>query len=288
MRILVTGSSGLVGSELVPMFSAMGHSITRIFHNRPLPDLEGHDAVINFAGENIAGRWNNDKKLRIRDSRVRNTRALCETLADLTMPPKVFISASATGYYGNRGSAVLRESAPPGVDFLAEVCRDWEAATDPAVGRGIRVVNLRFGVILTPEGGALPKMLTPFRLGIGGVIGDGRQYMSWITMDDVLGVITHALMTSELRGPVNAVTPHPVTNEEFTRTLGRVLRRPTMLPMPAFAARLAFGELADALLLASQRVEPTKLLASGYEFQFPKLEGALRHLLSREQAKIAA
>jgi len=280
MNILLTGSSGLVGSALVSALTAAGHSITRLVHSKPWPDLAGHDAVVNLAGDNIAaGRWTPEKKARIRDSRVQLTRQLSESLVKLMPPPKVLISASAIGYYGNRGDEVMRDESLPGLDFLAGVCCDWEAAAKLAAEAGIRVVYLRFGVILSAAGGALAKMLTPFKLGAGSVIGNGRQWMSWIALDDVAGAIQHALATDSLRGPVNTVAPNPVTNREFTKTLGRVLGRPTLFPMPAFAARLAFGEVADTLLLASQRVESAKLAASGYRFQFPELDGALRHLL---------
>jgi uncharacterized protein (TIGR01777 family) len=249
------------------------------------PGLEGLDAVVHLAGESIAsGRWTAEKKARIRNSRVQGTQVLCEAFGQLARPPQVLVSASAIGYYGDRGTTVLREESRPGSDFLAEVCRAWEAATAPAVQRGIRVVLLRFGVVLSANGGALAKMLLPFKLGLGGVIGSGQQYMSWIALDDVIGAIQHALSTESLHGPANAVAPHPVTNREFTKTLGRVLRRPTLVPLPAFAARLAFGEMADALLLASQRVEPGRLLQSGYVFRYPELENALRHLLGQGHA----
>ncbi|MCX6907006.1 MAG: TIGR01777 family oxidoreductase [Verrucomicrobia bacterium] len=282
MKILLTGAGGLVGSALVPLLTAGGHNITRLSYSQPWPDLAGHDAVVHLAGENIAtGHWTPEKKARIRDSRVEVTRRLCETVARLASPPRVFVCASAVGYYGNRGDELLHEESAPGAGFLAEVCRDWEVATKPAADAGIRVVNLRFGVILSATGGALAKMLTPFKFGVGGVIGDGRQWMSWITLDDVIGVIGDALANGTLHGPVNVVAPQPVTNREFTKTLGRVLGRPTVFPIPAFALRLAFGEMADALLLSSQRMEPAKLVASGYRFRFPELDGALRHLLNR-------
>lgn len=282
MKILLTGAGGLVGSALTPRLAAGGHGITRLSHSQPWPDLAGHDAVVHLAGENIAtGRWTPEKKARIRDSRVEVTRRLCEAVAKLASPPRVVICASAVGYYGNRGDEVLREESAPGADFIAGLCRDWEAATKPAVDAGIRVVNLRFGVILSAAGGALAKMLTPFKLGLGGVIGDGRQWMSWVALDDAVGVISGALADETLRGPVNVVAPRPVTNREFTKTLGRVLRRPAIFPLPAFAARLAFGEMAGALLLSSQRVEPAKLVASGYRFRFPELGVALRHWLNR-------
>jgi uncharacterized protein (TIGR01777 family) len=226
-------------------------------------------------------RWTAEKKRRIRESRTTATRLLVQTLARLPKPPGVLISASAIGYYGSRGDEVLTEHSGPGTGFLADVARDWEAATAAAIAHGIRVVNPRLGVVLSDHGGALAKMLMPFRLGMGGVVGDGTQWMSWIALDDVVGAIQHALAIDSLRGPVNAVAPGPVTNAELTRTLGRVLARPTIVPLPAFAARLAMGEMADALLLASHRVLPARLQASGYIFRHPSLEGALRAELGR-------
>ncbi len=299
MRILVSGSSGLVGSALVPYLGTGGHQVVRLIRAQPAAGaaavswdpagrtldskaLEGFDAIVHLAGERLVpGRWTEARKARIRDSRVNSTRLLSETIGRLEHPPRALICASAVGYYGDRGDALLRDDDSPGHDYLAELCRAWEAAADPAARKGVRLVQHRFGVILSARGGALRKMLIPFKLGLGGRLGDGRQHMSWIALDDVLGAIEHALLTTALRGPVNTVAPHPVTNAEFTRTLGRVLGRPTLFPMPALAARLAFGEVADALLLASQRVEPARLLASGYRFRFPDLEPALRHLLGR-------
>jgi uncharacterized protein (TIGR01777 family) len=241
---------------------------------------ERPDAVVHLAGENIASaRWTERQKARIRDSRVKATGLLCNLLARYSPPPKALVCASAIGYYGDRGDEILKEESAPGSGFLSDVCREWEAATQPAVERGIRVVNLRIGMVLSALGGGLAKMLTPFKLGAGGVMGSGRQYMSWIAVDDLVDAIHFALTHESLRGPANAVAPSPVTNREFTRTLGRVLSRPTPFPMPAFAARLAFGEMADALLLASTRVQPARLLASGFTFRYPDLEGALRHLL---------
>jgi uncharacterized protein (TIGR01777 family) len=302
MHILVSGASGFIGSALVPTLTADGHTVTRLVRSTPRPGraeipwnpaarsigtpaLEGLDAVVHLAGDNVAsGRWTAEKKASIRNSRVQGTTVLCEALAQLVKPPQVLLCASAIGYYGDRGETTLREESPPGTGFLAEVCQAWEAATASAVQRGIRVVHLRFGIVLSPAGGPLAKMLTPFRLGLGGVVGTGKQYMSWIALDDVLGVIQHALSTETLQGPVNVVAPQPVTNQEFTTTLGKVLRRPTKLPLPAFAARLMFGEMADALLLASTRVLPARLVASEYTFRHPALAEALQHLLGIPQA----
>jgi uncharacterized protein len=295
MKVAVSGAGGLVGSALVTFLATNGHTVRRMTRSQPsdiawnsetrtidTAALEGLDAVVHLAGESIAaGRWTAAKKARIRGSRVNGTRLLAETLASLADPPKALVCASAIGYYGDRADEVLREDASSGTNFLADICREWEAGAQPAVARGIRVVNLRFGVILSANGGALAKMLLPFKMGLGGIIGSGRQYMSWITLDDAIGAIHHVLTTDRLRGPVNATSPQPVTNREFTTALGRVLRRPTIFPMPAFAARFAFGQMADELLLASARVEPAKLLASGYTFRQPHLAGALRYLLGR-------
>lgn len=298
MNVLVTGATGLVGSTVVPFLTTGGHQVLRLVR-KPTgrdddvvwnPDagtidskkLNGLDAVVHLAGENIAsGRWTAAKKARIRDSRVNGTRLLCETLAQLSKPPKVLVCASAIGYYGDRGNDELSETSPPGTSFLCDVCRDWEQATESARLAGIRVVNLRIGVVLTPRGGALAKMLLPFKLCAGGNVGHGRQYWSWIAIDDVVGAIHHALTTGGLFGPVNAVSPEPVTNAGFTKTLGKVLRRPTIIPMPAFAAKWALGEMADELLLASTRVIPRRLTETGYQFRCPTLEAALRHVLGR-------
>ncbi|HSK62371.1 MAG TPA: TIGR01777 family oxidoreductase [Pyrinomonadaceae bacterium] len=299
MKILISGSHGLVGSALARSFIEDGHEVVRLVryerstdtpeiewhpnHGRIDPHrLEGFEAVIHLAGESIAsGRWNEEKKRSIRDSRVKGTLLLSETLAQLAQSPAVFISASAIGYYGNRGDELLSETSPPGNDFLASVCVEWENATRAATEKGIRTVLARFGIILDRDGGALAKMLTPFRMGIGGRVGDGRQWMSWIALDDVVGALKFLSRDTAVNGPVNFVAPRPVTNAEFTRTLGRVLGRPTIFPMPAFAARLAFGEMADALLLSSQKVEPTVLENRGFGFYWPRLEPALDHLLRR-------
>jgi hypothetical protein len=246
------------------------------------PKLEGFDAVVHLAGEPITGRWNAAKKRSIRDSRVKGTRLLCETLAKLSRRPRVLVAASASGYYGGRGDEVLREESEAGSSFLSQVCQEWEAATQPAAERGIRVVNLRFGFVLSPVGGGLGKMLPAFKLGAGGKIGSGKQYLSWIAIDDLVQIILFATTAEALHGPVNAVAPNPVTNLVFTKTLGRVLGRPAIFPIPAFAVRLALGQMGKELLLASARIEPARLLSAGYQFRFPELEGALRHLLGRK------
>jgi uncharacterized protein (TIGR01777 family) len=300
MRVAVSGSTGLVGSEVVASLSTAGHEVVRLVRRSPAPGekavrwdpakgevdaagLEGFDAVIHLAGENVgAGRWTPARKAAIRDSRVNGTRLLCDALAGLARPPKTLVCASAVGYYGDRGGETLAEESPPGTGYLAEVCQEWEAASAPAARKGIRVVALRIGMVLSPEGGALPRMLPLFRAGLGGVLGGGRQYVSWVALDDLPNILLHALQRGDLTGPVNAVAPRPVTNREFTVALGKVLARPTPLPVPAFALRLAVGrEMADALLLASARVVPRRLEETGYRFRFPELGGALHHLLRK-------
>ncbi|MBA3320016.1 MAG: TIGR01777 family protein [Pyrinomonadaceae bacterium] len=298
MKIIVSGATGLVGRALLPSLRADGHQVTSLVRKQTgtgsevlwnpaagqldAAGLEGYEAIVHLAGENVGeGRWTEEKKQSIRDSRVQGTSLLAGALARLATPPRVFVSASAIGYYGDRGAEVLTEESAPGADFLSGVCREWEAAADAARAAGIRVVSLRFGVILSADGGALKKMLTPFKLGAGGQVGGGEQYMSWLTLDDAVGAIKHALSREDLRGAVNVVAPHPATNGEFTKTLGKVLGRPTFFPVPAFAARLAFGEMADALLLASTRVEPARLKATGYQFKHPQLENGLRHTLGK-------
>ena len=300
MRIAVTGSSGLVGSAVVTALVESGHEVVRLVRRDPAqgekavrwdPEtgfvdtagLEGLDALVHLAGENIAsGRWTAARKDAIRNSRVKGTRLLCDALAGLSDPPKTLVSASAIGYYGDRWEDILTEESPAGKGFLPDVCREWEAASVPAVRKGIRVVTLRIGVVLSPKGGALSRMLPLFRAGLGGVIGGGRQYLSWVALDELPFIVLHALQCADLVGPVNAVTPHPVTNREFTQALGNALSRPTPFPVPAFALRLAVGrEMADALLLASARVFPRRLEATGYRFRFPELGEALRHLLGK-------
>ena len=311
MQILVSGASGLVGSALVPSLATAGHRVGRLVRAGtggaagaapqsvatpgaidvawdPDADrfdaarLEGFDAVVHLAGASIAaGRWTAARKEILRRSRVDATQGLSRALAKMPRPPRALVCASAVGFYGDRGDEVLTESSARGHGFLPAVCVAWESATEPAEKAGIRVVNLRFGVILSARGGALAKMLLPFRLGLGGPVGSGRQYMPWITLDDAVAAIEHALATATLEGAVNTVAPSTATNLEFTRALGRVLGRPTIVPMPAPMARLAFGEMADALLLASARVAPEALRASGFRFRHPDLEPALRHVLGR-------
>ncbi len=296
MKILIGGSHGLVGTALIKSLEPEGHEISRLVRHYPesrseiewspdrysiaLARIEGFDAVVNLAGEPIAeGHWTDEKKRRIRESRVKGTKLLGDALANLTNPPKTFICASAVGYYGNRGDEILTETSAPGNDFLAQVCVEWEKATSLAVEKGIRVVNTRFGVILDAKGGALAKMLPPFRMGIGGRIGNGKQWMSWIALDDVVAALKFALTNESLRGPVNFVAPNPVRNAEFTKTLGKVLSRPTLFPIPAFGVRLVFGEMADALLLSSQRAKPSQLEQAEYGFLHRDLEGALQRAL---------
>ena len=293
-RILVSGVSGPLGAALLPSLRDRGYRVVRLVRGadsddeqiswepaKPLPVESVSDIVIHLAGESIVGRWTAAKKARIRDSRLLGTRNLAEALSRAAERPWVLITASAIGYYGNRGDEVLREDSSPGRDFLAELCRQWEEATQPSAQADIRTANLRIGLILSLAGGALPRMLIPFRMGVGGKIGQGRQWWSWVDVNDVVGAIHHVIKADSLQGPINVVAPRPVTNAEFTKTLAEVLDRPAIFPMPAFAARLAFGEMADELLLASQRVEPAKLISSGYPFQHSELRKALEDILIR-------
>lgn len=294
-RILVSGVSGPIGAALLPPFKTRGYEVTRLVRGavtgedqvawdpgKPIAPaaVSGFDAVIHLAGESIVGRWTEEKKLKIRDSRVGGTTALAEALAQAKEKPQVFASSSAIGYYGDRGNELLNEHSSPGSGFLPEVCRDWEAATKAAVDAGIRTVQMRTGVVLSKNGGALGKMLTPFRLGMGGRIGDGQQWMSWIDVQDMVGAIHHVLKSDLLQGPVNMVAPKPVTNEEFTKTLASALSRPAVFPLPAFAVKLAFGEMGETVLLGSQRVEPTQLVMSGYPFRFSTLRASLESILT--------
>jgi uncharacterized protein (TIGR01777 family) len=298
LRVAVTGATGLVGSAVVPVLRAAGHRVDRVSRQPPRPGttdiqwdpaggrldpraLEGVDAVVHLAGQSIAaGRWTAAAKARIRDSRVGGTRLVAETMARLDRPPRALVSASAVGYYGDRGDEPLTEDSAPGAGFLADVARAWEAAADPARAAGIRVVHPRLGVVLAGQGGALAQMALPFRLGLGGVIGSGRQYWSWIALADAVRVVELALALDSLAGAVNAVAPAPATNREFTRVLGRVLARPTLVPLPAPAVRLLMGEMGQALLLASVRVLPRRLERAGFGFRHPDLEGALRAALA--------
>lgn len=299
MRILLSGANGLIGRALRPFLTCAGHTVVALTRSPSRPSdigwdpaageldaakLEGFDAVIHLAGESIAsGRWNAARKARIRDSRVAGTQLLAARLAALPAPPQTFISASAIGYYGDRPGELLTESSEPGDGFLAEVCSAWEAATQPVAEAGSRVVLARFSAVYSLLGGALAKMLPPFAAGVGGRLGSGRQTMSWIALDDVVGALYHALATPAMHGPMNVVSPHAVTNAELTRRLAAVLQRPAIAPAPKAALKLALGEMAEELLLADQRVEPGALRDAGYAFRFPELEGALRHLLGRRE-----
>ena len=297
MKILMSGAHGLVGKALSASLIREGHEIVRLVRRERVvgqPEiewhpnqgridaehLEGFDAIVHLAGESIAsGRWTEEKKRKIRESRVLGTTLLSESLAGLRHPPKAFVCASAIGFYGDRADELLNESSAPGTGFLSEVCIEWEEATGAAVAAGIRTIKTRFGIILAADGGALEKMLTPFKLGVGGRLGDGKQWMSWIAIEDVVGGLRYVIDNNSIKGPVNFVAPNPVTNSEFTETLGEVLSRPTVFPMPGFAARLAFGEMADALLLSSARVEPKVLVDRGYSFRHSTLKSALMHIL---------
>ena len=297
MKVLISGATGMIGSALSQELADGGHRVNRLTRSPGSSDdvgwdpsagevstsrLEGVDAVVHLAGESIAeGRWTSARKRRILESRRQGTRLLAETIANLSEPPGVMVSASAVGYYGDRGNELLREQSGPGNNFLAEVCQVWEGAADPARRAGIRVVHTRFGIVLSPKGGALGTTLPIFKLGGGGRIGNGRQYWSWVALDDVVGSIIHALTSDALEGPANVGSPNPLTNAEYTKVLGKVLNRPTFFAVPAPAIRVVIGGMADALLLASQRMEPAKLEETGYEFRYPELEGALRHLLGR-------
>jgi uncharacterized protein len=298
LKIVISGASGLIGSELISSLPKDKHEILRLVRKpqagpgeirwNPLSGqldksaLEGVDAVVHLAGENIAsGRWTAAKKHRIRESRIRGTLFLARSLSQLFEPPKVLVSVSAIGYYGNRGEEELNEDSSPGKGFLPDLCREWEDATTPVTLRGTRVVIPRIGIVLSASGGALSLMLPVFRMGLGGRIGSGAQYMSWVAMEDLVGIINHAITCESLRGPVNAVSPNPVTNRSFSEILARILARPAFLSLPAFAARIVLGEMANEALLAGAKVSPAKLTQSKYKFKFPELESALRHILKK-------
>ena len=290
MKILITGSHGLVGSQLHSMLTQQGHSVYRLSRSKKAPIcwdpergeidksiLEGFNAVIHLAGENIAsGRWTAEKKARIRESRIKGTKLLSETLASLASPPEVLISASAIGFYGDRGDEVLNEDSARGTGFLSELCEEWESATEAARERGIRVATLRIGVVLSSEGGALTKMLPPFQMGAGGRLGSGEQYMSWVSLNDLVGIVEHVLGHKELIGAINAVAPNPVRNKQFTSALGASLHRPTIFPVPEPVLNFLLGEMANELLLSSAKVQPKKLLDSHYVFQDPEIQQFLQ------------
>jgi uncharacterized protein (TIGR01777 family) len=293
MTILISGSTGLLGSALVPLLRAEGHGVTRLVRGRPQASgevswnpsgpidptiLHGADAVFHLSGEPVLGRWSEEKKQRIRDSRIHSTRALSEAIAQLAVPPKYFGCASATGFYGDRGDELLTESSAPGEGFLADVCREWEAATEPASRAGVRVTNFRIGIVLSEKGGALAAMLKPFQLGLGGPIGSGNQWTSWITRDDLVAAMLFCLHNETICGAVNLVAPNPVSNREFAQTLAKVLCRPAVLPVPAPLLKLALGEAAEEMLLSGQRVQPKVLLDNRFQFQQAELEAALRQM----------
>lgn len=325
LNIAMTGSSGFIGSSLIPFLTTGGHKVIRLLRRQPnpdestvsiksirwtpslghshidllsLPDNDNIDAVINLSGENIFGRWTKEKKKRIFDSRVNATKSLCKTLSSFDKPPKVLVSASATGYYGDRGEEILTEDSSipttsvstghlQSIDFLSDVCSKWEEATQLAKEAGIRVINIRTGIVLSSSGGILAKILPLFKAGLGGKIGNGNQYISWIALDDLLGIILCAIVNESIIGPINAVSPNPVTNKEFTKSLGKILSRPTVLSMPEPIIKAALGEeLAHAAILSSTKVMPTRLLKAGYEFRFPYLQLALRHTLGKRISEV--
>lgn len=285
MKIVVTGSSGLIGSALVPFLGSNAHQVFKLHLSEEIGktpiSLEGMDAVVHLAGENIMGRWTKGKKENIWKSRVEGTKLLCETIFNLQNPPRIFISASAIGFYGDRGDEILTEESLKGNGFLSDVCLGWEESTRMLDSKAIRVANLRFGMVLSIKGGALKQMLSAFKWGLGGKLGSGRQWMSWLAIDDLIHIIDFVLKKGDLQGPLNAVSPFPVTNEEFTQTFGRLLHRPTLMNIPAWVINGLLGELGREVLLASERAIPKKLQEAGFSFAYPHLEYALRHLLNQ-------
>ena len=300
MKILISGASGLVGMALVTDLRSQGHSVARLVRPGSVPSsgdiawdpitatidvsaMEAADAVVNLSGASIAqGRWTPARRAVIRSSRIDTTRVLVDALSSLRQKPRVFVCASAIGFYGDRGDEILTESSAIGTDFLSPLVGDWEAEAIRAEAAGIRTVLLRFGVILSSEGGALPQMLMPFKFGLGGRLGSGKQWMSWVALEDAVGIICSSITNEDLAGPLNVVAPNPLTNSDFTRVAASVLRRPAIFAAPEFALRIALGEMADALLLTSQRVIPERLMATGYSFRLPEFEAALRSILARK------
>lgn len=297
MRVLITGPTGLIGTALQKRFKEKGWKMLLAKRHEPNGNdeirwsaedglskadrLEGLDAVVHLAGESVNGlRWTDEKKRAIRDSRVLGTRKLVEALGKLKTRPKVFVSASAIGFYGERGDEEIYESSGAGTTFLSEVCKEWEGEARRAEDAGIRTVLLRTGIVLSKDGGALGTMLLPFKLGVGGVVGSGKQWMSWISLDDHVRAIEFAIEHENIRGAVNSVSPHPVTNEQFTKTMGDVLYRPTFLPLPEFVVSMALGEMGDELLLTSTKVIPKRLEDAGFEFEYPDLRPALEHAVA--------
>lgn len=297
MKILISGASGLIGTNLIPTLKAKGHEVFKLVRKAPESSdeiqwdaekgfseterakLENFDAVVHLAGDNVASEnWSEEKKKKIHDSRVVGTRVLVDALVKTQNPPKHFICASATGFYGDGKDEILTEDSPKGEGFLPDLCEEWEAEAQKAESFA-RVVRMRIGIVLAKEGGALEKMLTPFKFGVGGTVGSGRQWMGWIALDDIISIIHFFLENENLKGAFNLTAPNPVTNEQFTKTLGKALNRPTILPIPGFAIKLLFGEMGQRLLLEGARVLPARLEKAGYKFQFADLEAAMRHVL---------
>ena len=299
MKILITGASGLVGGELIKALEPKGHKIYRLSRSAPATEfdiqwdayegfektesekLEGMDAVVHLAGENVAGgSWTEERKARIRDSRVKGTRTLVKAMAGLKNPPKLFLGASAVGFYGNRRNEIVTEESEAGENFLAETCVEWEAETTKAKAFADRVVIPRIGIVLSKDGGALEKMLTPFRYGVGGTVGSGEQWMSWIAIDDLVDILVYSIENEEVTGVFNATAPNPVQNKDFTASLAAAVSRPAFIPIPSFGVKLIFGEMGESLLLEGCRVIPRKLEQLGYKFKFPYLEPALEHVIA--------